>query len=340
MMGSGIKRGLFFVSICIVAMLLLYVIWPAKVIQYLTTPGRTGNDASETGLSPGSTESAAIVIRKKVPGRLQEVEASYDKNKPVVITKKVPPQKPAPKKEIQSEPAGGPSPVPASISAEQKETPPVQISSATAPKAEMTEKSLPAAAPSETAEGSTSAEKTPPATIAGAEKTEVRQPPATPKSGSTAASEDRKILPRPYSIMLASCRLLDSAQTVIKQNRRKGLLPYAVRVDLGQKGIWWRVFEGNYASAAEAGDVRRQYQLSGAMVKKTPFAVSIGDFSSETDATAEVQRLLKLKHSPYFLPGPQNRVRLLVGAFASKEGARQLQDELNARGISNQVVVR
>jgi cell division septation protein DedD len=31
---------------------------------------------------------------------------------------------------------------------------------------------------------------------------------------------------------------------------------------------------------------------------------------------------------------------LLVGAFASKEGARQLQDELNARGISNQVVVR
>jgi hypothetical protein len=140
--------------------------------------------------------------------------------------------------------------------------------------------------------------------------------------------------------MLASCRRLDSAQTVIKQNRRKGLMPYAVRVDLGRKGVWWRVFEGNYASAAEAGDVRRRHRLSGAMVKKTPFAISIGEFSSETEAAAEVQRLLKMKHSPYFLPGPQNKVRLLVGAFASRKGARQLQDELDARGISNQVVIR
>jgi cell division septation protein DedD len=340
MMSSGIKRGLFFVSICIVAMLLLYVIWPAKVFHYLTTPARTENGVSESDVYAGSTESAAIVIRKKIPGRLQEVEASYDTNKPVVITKKVPPQKPAPKRESRTEPVDAPSPVPSTVSMEKKETPSVRVSNATAPEAQMTGKPLPAALPSEAKEETAASEETRAVAVAGTGEALDRQPGATPTGASAATGEDRNIVPRPYSIMLASCRRLDSAQTVIKRNRRRGLLPYAVRVNLGQKGIWWRVFEGSYASADEAVDVRRQYQLSGAMVKKTPFAVSIGNFSSETEAAIEVQRLLKLKHSPYFLPGSQNRVRLLVGAFASKNGARQLQDELNARGISNQVVVR
>lgn len=339
-MSSGVKRGLFFVSICIVAMLMLYVIWPAKVIHYLTTPARTENGASETEFSAGSTESAAIVIRKKIPGRLQEVEASYDRNKPVVITKKVPPQKPAPKRESQTEPVGAPSPVPSTVSTEKKETPAVRISSTTTPKAEVTEKPLPATSPSEPPEETTVSEEKQAVAVAGTGEAVGRQPSATLASESAATGEERKIVPRPYSIMLASCRRLDSVQAVIKLNRQRGLLPYAVRVNLGQKGIWWRVFEGSYASADEAGDVRRQYQLSGAMVKKTPFAVSIGDFSSETEAATEVQRLLNLKHSPYFLPDSQNRVRLLVGAFASKDGARQLQDELNARGISSQIVVR
>ena len=105
-MGSRVKRGLFFVSICIAAMFLLYAIWPAKVIHRLTTPAGTESNASADGVSAGSTESAGIVIRKKIPGRLQEVEASYDRNRPVVITKKVPSPKPATTTEIPVEPAG------------------------------------------------------------------------------------------------------------------------------------------------------------------------------------------------------------------------------------------
>lgn len=339
-MGSRVKRGLFFVSICIAAMFLLYAIWPAKVIHRLTTPAGTESNASADGVSAGSTESAGIVIRKKIPGRLQEVEASYDRNRPVVITKKVPSPKPATTTEIPVEPAGDSPPVPATVSAEEMQKPSVRITSGTPSKADVPEEPLQAVTPSKRAEQTISSETKQTDESGGTGGTGAPLSLAALKGSSTAPGEDRKIVPRPYSIMLASCRRLDSAQTVIKQNRRKGLMPYAVRVDLGRKGVWWRVFEGNYASAAEAGDVRRRHRLSGAMVKKTPFAISIGEFSSETEAAAEVQRLLKLKHSPYFLPGPQNKVRLLVGAFASRKGARQLQDELDARGISNQVVIR
>lgn len=352
------KKGLLFASICVVVVIVLYAVWPSKMIHYLTTPATSPGDASDARLSASSNGSAPLVIRKKIPGRLQEVEASYDKSKPVVITKKIPSESPAATadKKLEIKPASDLSPIPATVAGGKEQQLSDQAPGHTSPQTDVAEKPesyVDAPQPEREAlqqtktlsaePGSKQAaaqESTAPVVIARAGKDAGPQPPETLKDQSASAEEDRQFAPRPYSIMLASCRRLDSAQAVIKQNRSKGLYPYAVRVDLGKKGIWWRVFEGNYTSASEARGVKSRYGLSESLVTKTPYAISIGAYGSETEAAAEVQRLVRLKHSPYFLPGPQNKVRLLLGAFVSKEGARQLQEELSARGISNEVVLR
>ena len=330
------KKGLLFVTIFVAAILVLYAVWPTKMINYMTTPASPDGDRADTRLSARS-KSAPMVIRKKIPGGLQEVEASYDRNKPVVITKKVPPEKAVQKKKIDIKPTNELSPLPATVAGAEGQKP------LDRPTGDASTTSAAAGKPVQPKTQAEPAAKPKPKkqiVIAKSGENVNKKPPAS-LAGQTVVSESgQEFVPRPYSIMLASCRRMDSAQSVIKQNRRKGLAPYAVRVDLGQKGIWWRVFEGNYASRGEASGVKSQYNLSKSMVKKTPFAISIGAFDSETAAATEVQRLVRLKHSPYFLPGPQNKLRLLVGAFVSKDGARQLQEELTARGISNEVVVR
>ena len=378
-MNSGRKKGLLFVFVCVVSILILYVVWPSKMIEYLTTPASSEGDAANARFSARSSNSEAIVIRKKIPGGLQEVEASFDRNKPIVITKKVPSSKVPVKEKIKIKPSNDISPIPAKVDKKTEQKLSIQASGDATAKSDTTmkpepviikkdikvkpilgeiSKSKPEFAEKEhetlketkqTAKKTAAApipEKVPTPVkeqqlvIANADKIDSKKAPVTLTGKAVEPKEGQEFVPRPYSIMLASCRRMDSAQSVIKQNIKKGLSPYAVRVDLGQKGIWWRVFEGNYTSADEAGSVKKQHKLDKALVRKTPYAISIGAYNSETDAAAEVQRLIKLKHSPYFLPGPENKVRLLVGAYVSKDGARQLHDELTARGISNEVVIR
>ena len=343
-MNSGMKKGILFVSVCAVSILILYAVWPSKMIDYLTTPASTEGDMADARFSTRSSNSAPIVIRKKIPGGLQEVEASYDRKKPVVITKKIPSDKSHIKKKIKIRPSNDISPLPAAVSEKPEQKPSIPTSDVTSaetgPEVNPEPMGTEPADMTDLPEGASSRQQKQPAIIAKTKKQDSKQAPVTLTGKTVESKAGQEFAPRPYSIMLASCRRMESAQTVIKQNRIKGLFPYAVRVDLGQKGIWWRVFEGNYTSSVEANGVKSQHKLDKAMVKKTPYAISIGAYENETDAAAEVQRLIKLKHSPYFLPGPENKIRLLVGAFVSKDGARQLQDELTARGISNQVVIR
>lgn len=320
-MSSAMKKGILFVSICAVAIVVLYALWPTKMIQYLTKPITAEGDSERPGMSYRAGGSFPLVIRKKMPDLPHEGELTARDGMPLVIVKKLPLEEPAISNPVAIPSPSVLSPIPATVAdADSPE--------ASSPKPE--DKTLePEAVKAEIADATTQKKKT----AATAAQPQLKEKPAVHKV-------QEKIVPKPYSIMLASCRRPDSAQTVMVKNRRKGLTPYVVRVDLGKKGIWWRVFEGKYSSAAEASDIRSRYKLSQSLVTKTPYAIQIGAYASESDAAVEVRRLLQLKHSPYFIPARQNKQRLLVGAFATQKGARLLADELTARGISNQIVKR
>ena len=72
----------------------------------------------------------------------------------------------------------------------------------------------------------------------------------------------------PYSILLSSCQKQESVQNALAKYRKAGLNPYAVKVDLGKKGIWWRIYVGRYESREKANKEKNKYGLNDKIVLK------------------------------------------------------------------------
>jgi septal ring factor EnvC (AmiA/AmiB activator) len=77
---------------------------------------------------------------------------------------------------------------------------------------------------------------------------------------------------RPYSIWLSSCQQQESVQKVLSKFKKINLEPYAVKVDLGENGIWWRIYAGHYETRREAIREKNKYGLTNKIVLKEPYA--------------------------------------------------------------------
>ncbi|MGD9181587.1 MAG: SPOR domain-containing protein [Desulfobacterales bacterium] len=144
----------------------------------------------------------------------------------------------------------------------------------------------------------------------------------------------------PYSILLSSCRLPQSARKIVTDYQKVGLAPYVAKVEFKNGDVWLRVFAGHYQTRAEALTVKQKHHLSKAIVKKTPYTNLIDTFSSKDEVNDALRRLKDLGYSPYVLKRAENRFHLVVGAFITREGAEKQKSELESKGISNQIVQR
>ena len=145
---------------------------------------------------------------------------------------------------------------------------------------------------------------------------------------------------QPYSLLLASCRLPQSARKVISDYQKAGFDPYVTKVKFENGEVWLRVFTGQYPTRKEALKVKNEHQLSGAIIKKTPYANLIDTFSSQDAMQDSLNRLKYMGYSPYVLKDPANKFQVVVGAFITREGAEKQMSELQSKGISNKIIKR
>ena len=144
----------------------------------------------------------------------------------------------------------------------------------------------------------------------------------------------------PYSVYLGSSATLDQAKGAISNYSRKGLSPYWSKVDLGQKGTWFRIYLGHFKSPGDAERFVKEHGLKEAEVKKTEFANLIGVFARNDELDKESRKLSGLGHMPYVIRENDGKSRLIVGAFVTEAGADGLQRELRTRGVDSQIVRR
>jgi len=71
-----------------------------------------------------------------------------------------------------------------------------------------------------------------------------------------------------YTIQLASCRKKESCLNVIRDNSELKTVPFIVRVNLGDKGIWWRVLVGQFATIEDAKKYKDEKELKDAIIIK------------------------------------------------------------------------
>lgn len=154
-----------------------------------------------------------------------------------------------------------------------------------------------------------------------------------PLSATTASSY-------PYSIYLGSYQSHELADKAISGYRKKGLPSYWVKIDLGEKGIWYRIFSGYFEKRDQANEFVARNQIVGAKSRHTKYANLIGTFASQERVNADKLRLSKLGFCPYVIPGPNGESRVYVGAFYQEARAQRQQAELASRGIQSQIVKR
>ena len=144
----------------------------------------------------------------------------------------------------------------------------------------------------------------------------------------------------PYSILLSSCRLPQSARKIVTDHQKAGLAPYVVKVQFENGDVWLRVLAGHYPTRNEALKVKKTHHLSNAIVKKTPYANLVGSFSAEDETKSSLKRLKGLGYSPYVLKRAEKRFQVVVGAFISRKGAERQKSELQSKGIPNEIIER
>jgi cell division septation protein DedD len=144
----------------------------------------------------------------------------------------------------------------------------------------------------------------------------------------------------PYSVYLGSYRTLDHAKKAISSYEKRGLFPYWVKLDLGDKGVWFRLFTGYFQKREQANEFIEEKNIEEAESRHTKYTNLIGVFNSQEERDKEKIRLSNLELSPYVIPGPNGQSRLYVGAFYQRRRAEKQQAELASQGIQSQVVER
>jgi hypothetical protein len=170
------------------------------------------------------------------------------------------------------------------------------------------------------------------------------QPDAATQKRETRGGEEpfpeETVSPRPYSVYLGSYKTTERADQAISQYKNKGVTGYWVEVDLGAKGVWYRVFTGHFRDKKEAQAFIAQKRLEEGEVKKTRYAALIGVYVTEDDLRKESLDLSRLGYSPYVIEAEGGEAHLYVGAFYTKAGAEKQRTNLASKGIKSRVVER
>ena len=154
-----------------------------------------------------------------------------------------------------------------------------------------------------------------------------------------APETDKGVESYPYSVLLSTFRTLENAQKGMDIFKKKGLSTYWVKVDLGDRGTWYRVFTGFFKDFKDAVLFIKTRHIAGAIAKKTQYTVLLGKYSSEKEIEAEAKRIRNLGYSPYIINKNSERL-LYIGAFFTEEGAIEQRSELISRGVQCRVAER
>ncbi len=143
----------------------------------------------------------------------------------------------------------------------------------------------------------------------------------------------------PYSVYLGSFNSTDQARRALDNYLKAGITSFWVKVNLGEKGIWYRVYTGEFPDKESAGAYINEKLIMDGEIKKTAYAVYAGSFTEREGLEGMINILKENEYSPYII-ADENFDNLIAGAFVTKEGAEELSAELTTLGISNSVVLR
>ncbi len=152
--------------------------------------------------------------------------------------------------------------------------------------------------------------------------------------------------PLPYAVHSGSYRLSQEAANAVSGFRQKGITAFTAFVSLADKGEWYRIYAGCYATLEEASAAAshiKQTTGEDALSVKAPWSIQVGKAVPESKAAKVIEGLTAKGFTPYAVsdPGvPGGSVRFFIGAFTAAKDAGPMVDMLKKEGFKTSVVRR
>ena len=179
------------------------------------------------------------------------------------------------------------------------------------------------------------------------EKTKKGEQPADAEAELTVKSVENppsainyKKLSYPYSIYLGSYGSITKVKNAASDFSEKEIATYWTKLDLGEKGIWFRLFTGCFQNREDADLFIRKHELKEAESRLTKFTNLIGVYKTKEDTDNQKEQLEKLGYSTYIISDAKDAHRLYIGAFYQKSRAEEQKRDLERNGIQSELVER
>ncbi len=146
--------------------------------------------------------------------------------------------------------------------------------------------------------------------------------------------------PAAFVLQFGSYRTLGRTQRAAAQYLKAGIEAHWNSVDLGDQGVWFRLFTGRFESKSAALAFKKAQGLDEAMVVRAPWTVLISEGLSTDDVAAVQNTVGRHQIDLYTALEDDGRFRVMSGAFVTHEGAWRLARELAVLGYDATVVRR
>lgn len=144
----------------------------------------------------------------------------------------------------------------------------------------------------------------------------------------------------PYSVYVGSYNSIEKIKAASSVYSEMGITSYWVKLDLGEKGVWFRYFIGYFQTREEADEFIKARQIKDAESRLIKYTNLIGVYRSKEDTDRQKARLEEYGYSPYIISDSENVYRLYIGAFYQKDRAEELKNDLELNNIISEIVER
>lgn len=161
----------------------------------------------------------------------------------------------------------------------------------------------------------------------------------------TVLALDEKV---PFTVQISASRSQQQCFRVAAMLRRAGYSAFTGSLMLKDQGLWHRIFVGSYATMEEAEKTRQSLEkdeISDSLIRNMPYAIQVGRNGSLESFKELREKLLVMQHMPYTsyvrdMTTNATQIRLLLGAFETKEDTATLLNTLRTEGLEARVVNR
>ncbi|MCG6906115.1 MAG: AAA family ATPase [Desulfobacteraceae bacterium] len=141
-----------------------------------------------------------------------------------------------------------------------------------------------------------------------------------------------------FVLLLGSSRSLAHTRGAVLELRRQGVTAHWNPVDMGKRGLWYRIFTGRFEDRAAAERFKNVHGLTESLVLKAPLTLVLGE-AERPEAFAPIMALLdENRYDAFVVAAGPNRYRLASGAYVSSQQAAQGAAELSRYGLNPRVV--